>query len=239
MIELTTTFQEPAKTEMVSRCEAAIDLAGYELVDPPVRVPLPGTSELNGVLKGDLQSLDSEGYRYCYYVRPNELGVLPTWLANLAEVCHEIPDTKLYIVVPESNPSCERSCRAAGAGLLLLSDDNEFEHVLDFDAILPDAKDEEFATEVKRLRAELMSKLGLNQGEIRSRFERIGELTAGMSEDVASSYRKGMERLHRQWSDWSDGIGRELDRVLSERDVARLSDLREAIEAGPLLDDDV
>ena len=128
---------------------------------------------------------------------------------------------------------------AAGAGLLLLSDDNDVEHVLDFDAILPDAKDEEFATEVTRLRAELMSKLDLNQGEIRSRFERIGELTAGMSEEVASSYRKGMERLYRQWSDWSDDIGRKLDSVLSERDAARLSDLREAIEAGPLLDDDV
>ena len=186
MIELTTTFQEPAKTEMVSRCEAAIDSAGYELVDPPVRIALPSTSELMGVLKGDLQSLDSEGSRYCYYVRPNELRVLPTWLANLAEACHEISDTKLYVVVPESNPGFERSCRAAGAGLLLLSDDNEFEHVLDFDAILPDAKDEVFSTEIKRLRADLVSKLDLKLGELRNRFESIGELTAGMSEEVAS-----------------------------------------------------
>ena len=238
MIELTTTFEDPAKTEMVSRCETAIDLSGYELVAHPVRVPLPSTSRLQGVLKGDIQSLDSEGSLYCYYVRPNELRVLPTWLANLAEVCHEIPDTKLYVVVPETNARFERSCRAAGAGLLLLSDDNEFEHVLNFDAILPDAKDEAFAKEIQKLRSELISKLNLHLGELQNRFERIGELTAGMSDERASSYRRGVEQLHRQWSDWGDDIGIWLDHVLSERDVARLPDLREAIESGPLHDDD-
>ena len=143
--KLTTVFQEPAKTEMVSRCKIAIDLAGYDLVDPPVKVQLPDTSELQGVLKGDLQSLDGEMVRYCYYVRANEMPILPTWLANLAEVCHDISDTKFYIVVPETNPGFERSCKAAGAGLLLLSDDNEFQHVLNFDTTLPDAKEEGFA----------------------------------------------------------------------------------------------
>ena len=224
---------------MVSRCETAIDLAGYELVHPLVSVPLPSTSELQGVLRGDLQSLDSQGSLYCYYVRPSELKVLPTWLANLAELCHAIPDTKFYIVVPESNPGFERSCRVAGAGLLLLPDDNVFKHVLNFDSLVPDVREEMFAAQIRALRSELMSKRDLKVAELQKRFERIGDLTAGMSENLASSYRRGVERLHRQWSEWGDDIGVELDRVLAERDVARLPGLREAIESGPLLDEDV
>jgi len=154
-------------------------------------------------------------------------------------VCHEIPDTKFYIVVPETNTRFEQSCRAAGAGLLLLSEDNEFEHVLSFDDIVPAVKDEAFAKEIKELRGDLMSKLELKLGELRNRFERIGELTADMNEEVASRYRRRVERRHRQWSEWGDDIGIELDRVLGERDVASLGDLRKVIELGPLLDGDV
>ncbi len=234
-----TPFEEPAKTEIVSRCKIAIDLAGHDLVDTPAKVQLPETSELRGVLKGDLQSLDGEGVRYCYYVRPNEVSSLPTWLANLAGVCHEILDTKFYIVVPETNPSFERSCKAAGAGLLLLSDDNEFQHVLNFDTTLPEAAGERFAEEIKELRADFFSKLSLHQGKLQSRFESIGGLTAGMSDERASSYSEGVERLHRQWNRWGEEIAKELDRVLGEKDIARLSDLREAIDSGPLLDEDV
>ena len=234
-----TPFEEPAKTEMVSGCRIAIDLAGHDLVDPPAKIQLPETSELRGVLKGDLQSMDSEGVRYCYYVRPNEVSNLPTWLANLAEVCHEILDTKFYVVVLDTNPSFERSCKAAGAGLLLLSDDNEFQHVLDFDTTLPEAADERFAEEIKKLRAYFFSKLSLHQGELQSRFESIGELTAGMSDERASNYREGVERLHSQWTRWGEEIAKELDRVLSEKDVAGLLKLREAIDSGPLLDEDV
>lgn len=224
---------------MVNRCKIAIDLAGYELVETPVKVQLPETSELEGVLKGDLQSLDGEGVRYCYYVRANELSTLPTWLANLAEVCHEIPDTKCYVVVPETNPNFERSCKVAGSGLLLLSEDNEFQHVLNFDTTLPEAMDELYTEEIKSLRAMLMSKLDLHLGELQTRFERIGDLTAGMSEKRAASYKEGVERLHRQWSEWGEQIGRDLDHLRGERNVERLSEMRAVIEEGPLLDEDV
>lgn len=217
----------------------AIDLAGHDLVESPVRVQLPDTSELNGVLKGDLQSLDGAGDRYCYFVRTNELQVLPTWIANFAEVCHQIRDTKLYVIVLRSNPSFERSCKAAGAGLLLLTEENEFQHVLDFDSTLPDALDEAFVGEIRRLRSKLVSKLELELGNLQTRFERISELTAGMRDELVSAYSEGVENQHRLWTEWGNELNVELDRLLAERDKERLAELEVAIDAGPLLDDSV
>lgn len=224
---------------MIDRCKMAIDLAGHEIVESPAKVQLPDTCDLNGVLKGDLQSLDGAGVRYCYFVRTTELPVLPTWIANYAEVCHQIRDTKLYVVVPRSNPSFERSCKAAGAGLLLLTEENEFQHVLDFDTTLPEALDKAFVDEIRKLRSALVSKLELELGKLQTRFERISELTAGMRDELVSAYSEGVEKLHRLWSVWGHDLNVELDRVLAERDTAKLSELQEAIDSGPLLDDNV
>ncbi len=223
---------------MIERCKVAIDTAGHQLVDPPVMVDLPNPTALNGVLKGDLQSLDASGARYCYYVRPYELEVLPAWVAKLAEICHRIADTKLYVVAPMANPDFEQSCTAAGAGLLLLTNENEFQHMLDFDSTLPEAMDEAFSNEIEVLRSKLVSKLDLRRGALPGRFERTAELTAGMDAHRAASYRVSVEDLHRLWTEWGDRMGRSLDRAHADRDIDSLQDIRNAIELGPSPIDD-
>ena len=91
--------------EMCDRCEIAIDQAGHELVDEPVPVDIPGDIGILGGIKGDLQSIDDDGYRYCYYVRTSKDAALPGWLANLAPAAHQISNTKVYLVAPETSSS--------------------------------------------------------------------------------------------------------------------------------------
>jgi hypothetical protein len=232
-------FEEPAKTEMRASCEVAIDQAGHELVATLVRVDLPDNTSILGRLKGDLQSLDGEGDRYIYFLRPRAADTLPEWLAKLATAAHEIPGVKLYIVVDEATPSFERACRAAGAGLLLLTEDREFEVILDFDQTLPEAIEEAFRTRVEAARRSLDQKLDLHQNDLKARFEQIGQLTQGMASDVADKYSDNVERQYTIWTEWGHSVSAAIDAAFAERSTTKIAEIEAQIEAGPVLDEDV
>jgi hypothetical protein len=236
-------FEEPAKVEMRAGCEVAIDQAGFELIDPPDAIAVPEDVSqrlaLQGRPKGDLQSADGEGSRTCYYLRPRAEDALPEWLAKLATAAHSLSGVKLYVVVLEASPTFEKSCKTAGAGLLVLTEDREFNVVLDFDSTLPEALDVELKAAISAARRDLETKRDLNLKELEGRFERTGELTQGMAPDVADRYTKGVERLYKIWVEWSDGLSTQLDIVLADRDLSALDHIKEEIERGPTLDDDV
>lgn len=236
-------FEEPAKIEMRTGCEVAIDQAGFELIDPPDAIEVPeelaAKLALQGRLKGDLQSADGDGSRTCYYLRPRAEDALPEWLAKLATAAHSISGVNLYVVVLEASPTFEKSCKIAGAGLLVLTDDREFNVILDFDSTLPEALDSELKEAITATRRDLEAKRDLKLKELQGRFETVGELTQGMAPDVADPYIAGVERLYKIWVEWSDGLSAQLDAVLAERDLGALELIKEEIERGPTLDDDV
>jgi hypothetical protein len=232
-------FEEPAKLEMRAGCEVAIDQAGFELVDSPVAVDLPAELGLQGRLKGDLQSVDGEGNRTCYYLRPRAEDALPEWLANFASAAHSMPGVKLYIVVLTASPTFERSCKTAGAGLLVLTEDREFDMLLDFDETLPETLDAELKAGISAARRDLEAKAHLRLKELQGRFEKVGELTQGMAPDVSDPYVAGIERQYKLWTEWSEGLSAQLDGVLATRDLDALRAIKEDIGRGPTLDDDV
>jgi hypothetical protein len=232
-------FEEPAKVDMRADCSIAIDQAGHQLVESVVSIDIPDETKLRGRLKGDLQSLDGEGNRYCYYIRPRSGDTLPEWLANLATAAHSVAGVKLYVVVESASPAFEKACKAAGAGLLVVNDDKEFEMVLEFDSTLPEAIEEVFKENIARVRRSLEAKTDLRLGELQGRFEKIGELTQGMDPDVADQYINNVERQYKIWSEWGDQTSAHLDAVLAHRDAEELEALVHEIERGPVLDDDV
>jgi hypothetical protein len=220
-------------------CEIAIDQAGYQLVETPVRIDMPSQSQLVGRLKGDLQCLDGEGCRYCYYLRARAGDTLPEWLANLAAAAHAVPDVKLYVVADAVSPAFEKACKVAGAGLLFINEDKEFEMLLDFDLTLPEAIEEELKASIAAARRSLETKVDLKLADLQGRFERIGELTQGMAAEVADGYVKNVERQYKIWTEWGDTTSARLDAVLASRDASDLPVIEAEIERGPVLDDDV
>ena len=229
-------FEDPTKTDMRGRCEIAIDQSGHEIVTNPVKVVLRPDCEIRGGLRGDLQSTDGEGIRYCYYLRPGAADALPKWLANLAAETHRIGGTKLYVVAYEVSVAFERSCKAAGAGLLLLTNEDAFEHRLDFDTTLPEVLETEFKANIDRLRREMESKLKLNQERLVARFNEIGDLTREMPEEVVDKYEGSVEREYRIWTSWSEGISAGLDIAFATRSSADLEAIARLIDDGPEFD---
>src|SRR5262249_2613040 len=153
------------------------------------------------------------------YLRPRAQDALPEWLAKLATAAHSIPGVKVYVVVLEASPTFEKACKIAGAGLLVLTEDREFNVILDFDSTLPEAPDAELKEAITVARRDLEAKRDLNLKELQGRFERVGELTQGMPPDVADPYITGVERVYKLWVEWSDGLSTQLDAVLADRDL--------------------
>lgn len=229
-------FEDPAKTAMIARCRIAIDAAAYTLVEDLEKLSIPDHLELEGVIQGDLQSLNGQGARYCYVVRPGKMTTLPTWIAQWARACHDIPDAHLYVVVQDWSPDFEDACRVAGAGVVALTDSNSFDLVVEFEGNLPAQLDKEFEARVRALRSEMMTKADLRIDEIKERYRKVGSLTSDMSEPLASTYTEEIENAHRLWSDWRHDLGIALDAALTSKDDDALDQIAARIDAGAVPD---
>lgn len=224
-------LEDPAKGELREACEVAIDQAGYELVSSMVRVPL--VSGLSGSLLGDLQSVDGTGRRTFYYLRAAPGDTLPKWLANLARESHELHAGDFYIVVRDYVPAFEQACIAAGAGLLVLTQDNAFQVVVNYADLTPHAVEAAFAAQIDELRRSLERKLELARGDVEQRYQRVKVLVSDMDHEFGEKYVEEVEREYKGLDDWSLDISRQLDGVAARPSAAALVSISEAIVRGP------
>lgn len=231
-------FEDPVKTELRGRCKIAIDMAGHELVDEPEPLLLPESAGVKGRIRGDLQSLDGEQTRHVYYLRTNPEQPLPTWLAAFARVARDLEDCRFFIVTDQSSPILEKSCRASGAGLLVLTVDNTFELAVGLDEYEPDKKRELVADKARDLRRQLDDKFGLNHKNLTDNHSKATQLTAGLSQEDRDKYISGIEEALSVWARWNEAVSAKLDEAVALADEALLAAAEKLIRAGAVLEDD-
>ncbi|SMY02524.1 hypothetical protein [Brevibacterium aurantiacum] len=231
-----TAFEDPAKTDLRAACEVAIDKAGYQIVSRRVKIPLP--PGLSGNLRGDLQSLDGQDNRTFYFVRPSPGDILPKWLANYARASHDLRVGGMYVVVDSYSSSFKKSCAASGAGLLLLSDDNEFDMVLTWDEQDPSKVEAELARQLSELRRAMERKLKLQTEVIEHRHRNVTSLVSDMKSESANSYLKRIEVEYKNVEDWGLEISVKLDSVTNANAAKSIPEIENLIDCGPLLLDE-
>lgn len=224
-------YESPAKTEMRTRCEVAVDQAGHQLVTAPRAVDLPGAS-IQGRLRGDLQSLDDEGVLYCYYVRPVVDDLLPQWLVDFGQHVRRAAETKLIVVYYEASAELEQSCIAAGVGLVVLTEDNRFEQIVNFDDVQPESVAKEIAERVKELRRELDRKLDVQRTSLTSRIADVNELTQGMTEEMIANFLSNLETRLKRVDDWAYDVSKRLDGLAADFTETDFEHVKAAIESG-------
>ena len=222
-------FEDPRKTDMRGRCEVAIDAAGYELVAAPVARQVPG---LNGAIRGDLQSLDGEDVRCAYYLRPEGDKPVPQWIVTLAEAARDLGDLRLFVVVTRVSEVLEKSCRAAGVGLLHLTQEDTFDLVVDPDEIDPAALQEQLRARVEDARRRLELKLNLNKSALEENYSRVNDLTTGMPQKTRDDYIEKVEEAINRWEGWSQRISEMLDEARSTSNEQLLEAAENLIEEG-------
>jgi len=228
-----TTYEDPAKTNLRQATEVAIDQAGLQLVGTKVKVTLEKVPDLRGNLVGDIQSLNAQEERTFYFVRPGNADTLPKWLTNYARASHVVREGSLYVVVREYTQKFEAACRAAGAGLLRLTDDEELEEVVSYDSLVPAGSPAAVSEELSQLRRRMEGTTALRQSEHESRYARVSDLVAGMDGTSGDKYIEKMERSLRAVHDWSYEVSTMLDEAELEPTEGRLSQIRELVKAGP------
>lgn len=231
-------FEEPSKSEMRAACEVAIDQAGFQLAPSLVKVTLPSHSGLKGTLIGDLQSLDASENRTFYFLRATPIESLPKWLANLARASHSVGAGDFYIVVREFPPSFKLSCISSGAGLLRLSDDNQFEVVVSYNEVSPADADAALTEKLDDLRRTMERKMELESARIEQLYHRVSQLVSTMPSAVADNYRTSVEQQYKTLETWSMEMSRQLDNVSSATLPAAFAALEESILAGPTIQEE-
>jgi hypothetical protein len=227
----TTTFEDPRKTDLRERVAIALDAAGYEVVVEPEPIQMPG-EELQGAIVGDIQSVDADGARTVYCLRVSSARPIPQWLANWSRATLEIDGVSLYVVVDEE-PSAEldRSCRAAGAGLLILRSDG-LEAVIKAGEIPAELRDRQCAERVTDLRRKMETRLRLQLDAIQSNYTSAQELTATFPDDVQDDYMSDIESHADRWRRWAEDISQALDSVASTCDEEEFELIEEMLERG-------
>jgi hypothetical protein len=230
-------FEDPRKLDLEGRVRVALDSAGYTVADDIVAIDVPLEAGLRGKLRGDIQTVGDRG-RSAFFVRPDPTKAVPQWIANLATAAQNVDETRVYIVVEEVTGPLEQSCKAAGAGLLLLhsAEDYELDVIVRPDDYVPVDVDAAFRARIRAARRRLESKLELNLEAATSDFLKVRELTVEVSSDIREEYLSGLEDIDGRWREWGDRLSARLDEVAATRDVAEMEAIETLIERG--LDDD-
>jgi hypothetical protein len=225
-------YEDPRKASMRSKCEIAIDAAGYSLreVSP---IPFAAGSLLKGSLLGDLQATDADNVVHVYYLRPEVNRPLPQWLSNLAVEARKLSGVKMYVIVEALSTVLEKTCRGCGAGLLRLDENGRFEIVVDAGEIEDAAAKEAVRLRVTGLRRKLETKLELNINEIKSSFSTVVRVTAGMAEKKRDEYLRDVEKQLERWRAWGDDLSAQLDEVAALGIAERLDEIGRLIDKSP------
>lgn len=226
-------FEDPAKTALVDRCRTAVEAAGHVLDDDPEPLEIPNGMKLKGVVRGDLQSVDSDGVRHVWVVRQGPQQKLPVWAVRWAAACHRMSNVRLHVVVEEFEEGYDVDCQRAGAGLLVITKADLLEIVHRFEDHVPADLDQEVQDRVRALRRQMLSKQELNLGLVREKFSAVGVLTANFVGETADSYTKDVEAEHDAWTTWGDEISESLDTALKTGDLASLDAIEGRITDGP------
>jgi hypothetical protein len=226
-------FEDPRKTELRERVSAAIDAAGYELIEPrPIK--LPPELQLKGAIIGDIQSIDGDQVVHAFYVRTEWNRAVPQWLANLSLAAHKMRGVKVYIVVEQVSSTIERTCRASGTGLLRIGGTHPYalEQIVNPDEYSAETQTEIHREEVRKLRRLLEGKLTMNLRAVGDNYAKVQELTQGMTPDRRDFYISTVEDTDKRWREWGVRISERLDELSGTPDEEELRATAREIERG-------
>lgn len=230
-------FEDPRKTDLRLRAEAAIEAAGHDLIPNPVPIDYPEGTNLQGRIKGDIQSVDGAGHTHVFYARPDAQRALPQWLHSTALAAHSLDSVSVHIVTDAAAPELESGARSCGAGWLVVTEDVTLEVRLEPGPPDVGAQRDVVVARIRELRRRLESKTHLNLNANQRRFTEVTDITSGMPFERRESYLKGLEETDRLWREWSDHLSNELDAANVSLDENALDLIERAINAGPAFTD--
>ncbi len=227
-------FEDPRKSDFRDRVTLALDAGGHQLIATPAAIPLPAEAGLRSLLKGDLQTRDSDGYLNSFYLRLDPAKPVPGWISSMARVTHTMERTRLFVVVEEVTVAIEASCRACGAGLLILrTDAYELDRIVNPADWSAEVTGVEFKSQVKDLRRLLENKRDLNLDAAAAHYREVMEATAGMEPDAAAGWLRPVERQSEIYRQWAEELSAAIDGADAAGDLEALEVIGRRIAEGP------
>jgi hypothetical protein len=214
------------------RAEIGLDMAGLEIVETE-RIPLPQATGLKGAVLGDIHTRTGDGTLNVYYMRPEPNRAVPRWLGNVARAGREL-SVMVYVVTTQLSSTMEESCRAEGAGLLIIGPDNVLDLIVDPTEIDPQVIKKEFDAKLKDMRHRLERRVSMNVDALKERFERVDQATSGMLPEARDHYIQQINNAIDLWESWGDTLNALLDEAATDAGMEALEVLEEQVKAGAI-----
>jgi hypothetical protein len=228
-------FEDPRKADLRKRAMVALEASGHQIIDDPAPILLPPEIGLKGAIAGDIRTSDSDGVVYAHYVRTEASRPLPQWLANLATASHQLPNIRVFVIVQESTLVVEQSCRACGAGLLVVVDDSDYRLDMRVDPaeFSPEATRDKIHNQISAVRRRLETRLDLEMAAAKSRYTETTAAVIGMPADTAEIYLARAEGRATEVRAWADDLSVRLDAVTTSGDSSQLDSIARLVDRGP------
>jgi hypothetical protein len=143
---------------------------------------------------------------------------------------------KVHVIVDEVSSIMERTCRAAGSGLLRLdtTDPYRLDQIVSPDEYSAIAQAHAYRDKVKELRRRLERKLDMNLGTVNENYANVQTLTQGWSPQRRDHYISSVEEADTRWREWGDRMSTKLDELGSGGSEEALRLIEVEIERGAI-----
>jgi hypothetical protein len=209
-----------------------LQASGFTVYDDPNPIPIREEDRQGkaggAAIRGNLQTLDSNGMRCAFYLRPAGVSpLIPAWLYDLALAAYDVQDDVRVAVVVEAPASAddEREARDCGAALYEISiDDGTLVEKVPPAKPMPERTSHDFERNAQTVRQAIVSGATLLRKTIEQQY---GQLGTG---EEARKSRKRLRARYEKWETWRERRLAEWRRISRRYSFDELEQLGREIE---------
>jgi hypothetical protein len=159
---------------------------------------------------------------------------IPQWIASFARAAQELEDVRVYVVAADPSDETARSCRAAGAGLISVTNEQACTLVVDPSEFEADGLRDAILIKARSIRKRLTTKYELTRNALEANYTTADQITrrSGRTAD-RGVFLEGIEEAYERLRDWEQEIAGRLDAVVVSLDQDELRSIEQLLQAGP------
>ena len=230
---MTAELEDPRKTELRSRCEVAVEAAGFTVLQQRPLTPWPPDAGLKGALLGDVVGEDGRQHRDHYFVRVDGERALPEWLVSATEASFAMSGVRIIVVAENPGESLSAACAATGTGLARITELNHLELICEYGEPQQDAQATRFRKRARDVRRKMEAKAQLNTRKLEESYQETDAVTKQMAGHRRSAYLEPIENAIVVWRTWNEEMADRISEALASEDAAALDRIEADVLRGP------
>lgn len=225
---------DPRIFEIRERLVPILEAQGHSVMEPLHRYELPASDAMpqGGAIVGNLQTRDTEGRRFSFYIRPEHVvPLVPKWFsARVRAAATHHSNIDVYLVLERESPSAERDAKACGAGVVVIEAHDELRQVLLPSQPRDQLTGQEYSRRVEEARRIVGGHAELRREAVQSEYVHKKTIAGGAG-PVTQAELDRLQAEYIEWDRWRDERMGTLKGLKKTRNVEELEAFEDSLRA--------